>query len=45
MSRFGLRECVLVALVCSATTVHAQGIFEGLFDKATKSAEQKGRDQ
>ena len=45
MSRFGLRGCVLVVLVCSATTVYAQGIFEGLFDKATKSAEQKARDR
>ena len=32
-------------LLAGTTTLHAQGIFEGLFDKAKHSTEQKARDR
>jgi len=37
--------CIAALLVLIAHPLHAQGIFEGLFDKAKKSAEQKSRDR
>ena len=46
MSRYRLSECVVVAfLLFAGATVHAQGIFDGVLDKAKKSAEQKARDR
>lgn len=37
--------CIAISLLVIATTLHAQGIFEGMFDKAKQSAEQKARNR
>ena len=40
MSKGIFTGCIAVSLLLIGTTLHAQGIFEGMFDKAKQSAEQ-----
>jgi hypothetical protein len=45
MSKGIFAGCIAVSLLLSGASLEAQGIFEGMFDKAKRSAEQKSRNR